>query len=287
MNCCDDLLVDLIRLSDVFFSVWLNNLPVQFNTILHSQPSKPSKGAVPFSSTPNFSRFQYNSSVLAIRILEHWLRSNRSDNDTVTFTRQENRRFPSYIKSPSLKDDFIFYTNILPYNFENVSFNISQDFERGTRKNLPHNVDEQHFRANGTFKAVDNDLKTCWRTSREIQSNDFYAIDFLSIQNSVTFVITVAHSLRLQTNLDVLISFDGLFWVSYRSTNGIYRKKTRTSDEQGHTFLFDSSQFNVGFQSFRYISFKTFQNVDDRFQVCEIETIFKEKVQDIITDFHN
>ena len=258
---------------------------MQMSATLRQQVSKASTYGVSFSSTQNFLRLQYSSSVLAIRTLEHSLRYDRWKNENITFSRQRNRRFPSYMKSPSLNDDFIFYTNILPYNFENVSFNISQDFERGTRRNLPHNPDERHFTANGTLNAVDGDLRTCWYHHQAVQANDFYAIDFLSVQRTVTFVITVAHSSQLQTSLDMKISFDGLYWMSYRSTNGIYRRKMRKLDEDRHTFLFNSSEFSIGFQSFRYLSFRALKELDDLFQVCEIEILSKEKTQKIIADF--
>ena len=256
------------------------------NTLLRYQSSRPTPGAVAFSSTRNFLRLQHDSSVLAIRILEQSLRFNRSNEANVTFARQRNRRFPSYVKSPSLMDDFIFYTNVLPFELESISFNISRDFARGTRTNLPRNPSVLHFRAYGTLKAVDGDLSTCWYPHRPIQPNDFYAIDFLSIQNTTMFVITVAHSPQLQTHLAVHISFDGLFWVSYRSMNGIYKRENATSNDHRSVLLFDSSEFNIGFRSFRYISFKALKHWDEKFQVCEINMVSKERITNIKQEFN-
>ena len=279
------LLIDLLALSDVFFSVWLNDISVQMNTVLRQQTSRSSQPTVPFSSTRNFYDHQYKSSVLAIRILEQSLRSDRSSKDNVTFSRQRNRRFPSYVKSPNLNDDFIFYTNLLPLDFENIPFNISHDFQRGTRENLPENPNVKHFRNHSTLRAVDYNLKTCWHTHRNIQSNEFFAIDFLSIQSTMMFIITVAHSSRLQSQLDVRVSFDGLFWVSYRSTNGVYRRKNRTLEGDRYAYLFDSNEFNIGFRSFRYISFNALKNFDVQFQVCEIEIVSKDNLSRIKLDF--
>ena len=147
------------------------------------------------------------------------------------------------------------------------------------------NPNVKYFVHHTTSKSVDGDLSTCWYALREIHSNDFYAIDFLSIQHNVTFTVAVAHSSRLQTNLDVSISFDGLRWASYRSKNGIYRKMNRTSEEYLHTFLFNSNEFNLGFQSFRYISFKAIEDWDQHFQVCEIEMISKTKMISLMPNF--
>lgn len=274
----------MISLSDVFFSIWLNDIPVQINTNIRNQPSEVFDESVSFSSTSRFGYLQHTSSVLAIRILEHSLRFDRSNNDKITFPRQQNRRFPVYVKSSSINDDFIFYTNVLPFHYQNISFNISHDFERGTRKNLPQDVNVNYFLNHTTWKSIDDDLSTCWQTHREINLNDFYAIDFLSIQNNVTFTVAVAHSLELQTTLDISISFDSFRWLSYRSRNGIYTKN-RKLKENLHTYLFDSNKFNQGFQSFRYISFKAMKDWDHRFQVCEIQIIPEKRITGVMLDF--
>ena len=275
----------MIGLSDVFFSLWLNDIPVQFNTNIRHQPSKRSDQSVSFSSTPHFSHLQYTGSVLAIRILEHSLRFDQSKTIEVTFSREQNRRFPSYVKSPSLHDDFIFYTNVLPYDIQNQTFNISRDFARATRENLPKHPNVRYFSQHSTSKAVDEDLVTCWQSHREMRLNDFYGIDFLSAQSDLIFTVAVAHSPQVQINLDVEISFDGLRWLSYRSQHGIYTKHNRTLEEHLHTFLFDASEFNRGFRSFRYISFKAMQDLDHHFHVCEIQIIAKEKRTSTMLDF--
>lgn len=280
------LFVDLIALSDVFFSVWLNDLPVQMNTEIYNQPSPSATGAVPFSSTARFAELQYESAVSAIRILENSLRFEQTSNDSITFPRKQNRRLPYYVKSPSFKDDLIFYSNILPYQMQNVSFNISRDFERATRKNLPNDLNCKHFTTNSTWKAIDDDLSSCWITNQNIEPDDFFAIDFLCIETGVVFKMDVTHSTKLQEGLDIGISFDGLRWLSYPRQNGIYRRINETPQPQINTYLFDSNEFNLGFTSFRYISFKATEQSDQRFQVCDIRIIPEQGIQNSKHGFH-
>jgi hypothetical protein len=280
------LFLALIQLSDVFFSIWLNDIPSQMNTNIQHQPSASLPGSLPFSSTPDFLSRQHRSSVVAIRILEHSLRFDRTNNiDNISFPRQQKRRFPYCVKSPSLNDDFIFYSNVLPFEMQNISFNISRDLERGTRQNLPGGHNVTYFTSHSTSNAVDGVVSTCWRTNRPIHSGDFFAIDFLRAQTNITFILTVAHSSILQRNLDMRISFDGVWWISYRSLKGIFIKMNGTSQEGLHSTLFDSIQFTPGFQSFRYISFKTINTSDQRFQVCEIKIVSKKNIANIMPDF--
>jgi hypothetical protein len=241
---------------------------------------------LPFSSTSRFSELQYMSSVAAIRILERSLRLDKpKKSDNVTFSRQQNRRFPYYIKSPSFNADFIFYTNVLPFELQYVSFNISRDFQQETRPNLSQDPNVTYFCSHSTLKAVDSDLSTCWHPNRAIQPGDFFAVDFLYAQTNVTFTLTVTHSVILQRSLDLSISFDGLWWLSYRSYRGIFTKKNQTLSPQFYSILFDSTQFAPGFESFRYISFKTLSSSKHRFQVCEVQMVSKKNIDDIMHDF--
>ena len=275
-----------MRLSDVFFAVWLNDIPVQINTNIRYLPSKLADQSVSFSSEAHFDNLQH-SAVLAVRILERSLRFDgpASHQNQVTFPRDEKRRFPVYVKSSTMADDLIFFTNILPFRYQHIPFNISRDHERGTRKNLPNHANAKYFLHHNTWKSVDGDFSTCWNAHREIRSDDFYAIDFLAVQSNVTFVVAVAHSPRLQRKLDVRVSLDGLRWLSYRSKAGIYEKKDRTFEEHLHTYLFVSSEFNPGYQSFRYLSFHAKQNWDHHFRVCEIEMISRTKVTGVMRQF--
>ena len=263
------LFLALIELSDIFFSIWLNDIPSQINTNIQEQSSVSPDGSLSFSSTSNFSDLQHRSSVLAIRILEYSLKNN----DNITFPRQQHRRFPSCVKSPSLNDDFIFYTNILPFEMQNISFNISRDFERGTRQNLPQGPNVTFFTSHSTWKAVDGDVSTCWQTNRPIHSDDFFAIDLLRIQTNITFAMTVQHSLLLQQNLEIGISLDGVQWIPYRSLKGSFTTKNKISPKKFYIIIIDSSRFSRSFQSFRYISFKSTISSNQRFQICEIELI--------------
>ncbi|CAF4388663.1 unnamed protein product, partial [Adineta steineri] len=52
------------------------------------------------------------------------------------------------------------------------------------------------------------------------------------------------------------LSFDGLWWITYPSKNGItIRSQNSTSNKQQYKIIFNSSQFNLGFRSFRYVAF--------------------------------
>jgi len=102
----------------------------------------------------------------------------------------------------------------------------------------------------------------------------------------VKFLLAIAHSPRVQKNLNISISFDGLRWLSYQSQNGIYTKLNRTLEEHLHTFLFDSAKFKPGFKSFRYISFKAIEDFDHHFQVCEIQLVSKNDIMNIKRDFY-
>ena len=252
-NSCD-CLVDLFQFSDIFFSISMNESLVLMNTILRHQLSQSSRPSNLFPSTWRSSHLQEMNSALAIRPFK-----------------QSLRRFPSYVKSPSLNDDFIFFTNILPFHLKNISYNIDRDLQSEKQNNFSRHLNINHFRYYDTFKAVDDNLATCWQTHRKIRSNDFYAIDFLSIQSTVIFTVVVAHDPRLQADLDVQVSFDGLCLRAYLARNGIYKTTNPTLKEHRHAYLFDSREFNPGFRSFRYISFKGKTNRDDRFQVCEVE----------------
>jgi hypothetical protein len=281
------LFVGLIGLSDIFFSIWLNNIPVQMNTDIRGQPSRVAIDYEPFADTPGFKSFQYRSSILAIRILERSLRVNKTkNNDNITFSRHENRHFPYYIKSPSFNDDFIFYSNVLPFELQTIPFNISLHYERGTRLNLPDNPNVKYFTQHSTWIILDGDVTTCWYTNRAIHSGDFFAIDFLRIRTNVTFTLAIAHSPLIQRDLDIRISFDGLRWLSYRSLNGIFTKKNRTLEQHVHTYLFISGQFNPGFQSFRYISFRALNDSDHRFQICEIQRISTKSIANLRHNYH-
>ena len=259
------------------------------NTDIRHQPSASSSGSVPFSSTAGFNELQHNSSVIAIRILEHALRFQQSppspSPSPVTFPRQQRRRFPTYVKSPSLTDDLIFYTNVLPLDFHTVPFNISRDFARGTRQNLPQGISVRHFTARSTSAAVDGDLLTCWRPHRDLRIDDFFAIDFLRAQTNVSFILTVKHGFIFHSHLELSISFDGLWWIPYRSSKGLSINKNASTTPQQQTYLVDAAHFSLGFASFRYIKYKTRNISEHRFEVCELRLITKDKINQVRTEF--
>ena len=239
---------------------------------LRSLPTNSNQTDKPFSSTNNFGNFQHISSVLAIRKLEYSLRMNESDSN-ITFPRKQNRRFPYYIKSPSRNDDFIFYTNILPIDIENIPFDIAVDADRGTYRNIPCGPDYTHFTNYNTLKAVDDDYKTCWRPNRFVRTGDFFAVDFLHIQTNIIFALIVEHSVKLQSKLDVRISFDGIQWTSYRSHNGIFINATGLSIAGSHRLIIDSREFPLELRSFRHIAFNSTNNFHEVYRVCDVQII--------------
>jgi hypothetical protein len=215
------LYLELLAFGDLFFSIWLNDMPSQMVVNLRSLPSNANETDKPFSSTDGFPHFQHTSSILAIRKLEYALRLNESTTD-VTFPRQQNRRFPYYVKSPSPNDDFIFYSNVLPMDIEHIPFDVTLDADRATYRNVPAGPNYTHFASHNTLKAVDGDEKTCWRPFGLAKKGDFFAIDFLHIQNKIAFALVVEHSQKLQHSLDVRVSFDGAWWISHRSLKGTF-----------------------------------------------------------------
>ncbi|CAF3548706.1 unnamed protein product [Rotaria sp. Silwood1] len=260
--------------SDVFFSIWLNDIPSQLNMFIRNLPG--SHTGASFSSTSKFLQYQYQSAVLAIRILEHNLRQNQSnDTNYIAFPRRQNRRFPYCVKSSSPKDDFIFFTNILPMDIQTIAFNISKDFERGTRKNLPRGPKIAFFYSHTTLKAVDNDPKTCWRPGRNVRQGEYFAMDFLYIRTNLSFSVTIGHSLKIQKNVDINLSFDGLWWITYRAIKGITIKShNSTSNHQQYVIIFNSTEFNSGFHSFRFIAFNASRVSSlGEFQVCDVKII--------------
>ncbi|CAF3805596.1 unnamed protein product, partial [Rotaria sp. Silwood1] len=260
--------------SDVFFSIWLNDIPSQLNMFIRNLPG--SHTGASFSSTLEFLQYQYQSAVLAIRILEHNLRQNQSnDTNYIAFPRRQNRRFPYCVKSSSPKDGFIFFTNILPMDIQTIPFNISKDFERGTRTNLPRGPKIAFFYSHTTLKAVDNDPKTCWRPGRNVRQGEYFAMDFLYIRTNLSFSVTIGHSLKIQKNVDINLSFDGLWWITYRAIKGITIKSHNSiSNHQQYVIIFNSTEFNSGFHSFRFIAFNTSRVSSlGEFQICDVKII--------------
>lgn len=227
-------------------------------TIYYYQPSFEDVSEI--VPTP-FSYIKYKDST---DLFEHFIYSNQNNNDSITYPSEQNLVSSLYARSAGIKDDLIFFTNDFPE----------------THQNLSADVKMSSVKSHDTWRAVDGDLSTCWQSSRDIQSKDFFAIDFLRAQANITFLLTVKHSSALQRNLVVSISFDGRWWLPYRSLRGISVQNNRKSQNDFSNILFDASQFALGFRSFRYISFKTMNSSNQRFEVCEIELISQENLID-------
>jgi len=261
--------LELFAVSDTFFSIWLNEIPTQMIVNLQSLPTIVQD---PDSTIDNFYTLREIGAVLAIRKLEFALRLNRSTTFN-SFPRQQNRRFPYYVKSPSLNDDFIFYTNILPIDIEHIPFDITKDSYRATYQNVPTGPNYTHFHLHNTLKAVDNDQNTCWQPLERLKKGDFFAIDFLRIQPNNTVTLIIGHSQKLQNSLDIRISFDGIWWISYRLSKGISIDNNEVSTKTYYRLIIDSRQFPSEFQTFRYIAFNSTDSFYETFKICDIRII--------------
>ncbi|CAF3436699.1 unnamed protein product, partial [Rotaria socialis] len=78
---------------------------------------------------------------------------------------------------------------------------------------------------------------------------------------------------ELQNSLDLNLSFDGVWWIAYRSFNGItIRNQNLTSNIQQYKIVFNATEFNTGFHSFRYIVFNSSKlSPWGEFQVCDVQ----------------
>ena len=267
-DACFD--VELTALSDVFFSVWLNEIPSQMNTDIKGLGFG-DIGA--FSSTLGFGEMRHQSGIDAIRILEHALRVNQSSNTTLTFPRHSRRRLPYSVKSPGLHDDLTFFTNVLPVDIDHIPFDIKKDFARGTGHNLPSGAVVDYFMSHSTLHAVDRDAATCWRPRDAVRRGDYFAIDFLRIQTNVSFALVIGHDRSLQASLEMQVSLDGLGWVPYRSLQVVSIESNVNRRRYLSKVTYNASQFRDGFRSFRYMMFKGNEAWKIPFSVCDVKLI--------------
>jgi len=261
--------LELLTFGDIFFSIWLNDIPSQMVVNLRQLPADPNQTDKAFSFTDDFYEFQHTGVALGIQKLEYSLHLNEST-ASVTFPRKQNRRFPYCVRSPSPNDDFIFYSNILPIDIEHIPFDIIRNADRGTHGNVPNGPNYTHFSSHNTLQAVDDNGTTCWHPIRTVEKGDFFGIDFLHIQNETAFSLVVGHSEKLQRSLDVRVSFDGVWWISHRSLREIYTKTTSGCAPSSPKFIFDSRRFSPELRSFRYIAFNATYAFTEAFQVCDI-----------------
>jgi len=264
--------LELFKFSDVFFSIWLNDIPSQMLVNLRQLPADPNQTDKAFFSKDDFYEFQQRGVALAIQKLEYSLHMNEPTTN-VAFPRKQNRRFPYCVRSPSLNDDFIFYSNILPIDIDHIPFDITSDADRATYRNIPNGPNYTHFASHNTLQAVDGNGRTCWRPLRTVEKGDFFAIDFLHIQDNTEFSLVVGHSEKLQRSLDVRVSFDGVWWISHRSLESSFITVSGTATTNFHRLVFDSKQFPLEFQSFRYIAFDAIYAFAEAFQVCDVQII--------------
>ena len=179
----------------------------------------------------------------------------QSKNDTSTL------HLSHLIKSASFTDDLLFCSNVHPFGTA-VHLPASEAEGRAAHTTSPH-----------IWNAVDGDLTTCWCIHRDVKVDDYFAIDLLRPQSIVVFTVTFAHDVGLQQTLEIRISFDGKWWLPYMSLNGIHSQKRHASEQVLQTILYNSSQFNLGFQSFRYVAFYARTRSHHRFHVCDVRLL--------------
>jgi hypothetical protein len=143
---------------------------------------------------------------------------------------------------------------------------------------VPGGLNFTHFASHNTLKAVDGDEKTCWRPFGLAKKGDFFAIDFLRIQNNFTFALVVGHSQKLQHSLDVRVSFDGVWWISHRSFRELITKFSGGFAASFRKLVFDSRRLSPELQSFRYIAFNATYTFAEPFQVCFIRLLKNKKM---------
>lgn len=256
--------------SDQFFSIWMNQIPSQFNgRLIHSE-----EGASSSFFNFDFEEIQYRASILAIRTLVENLKISKRSK---IFRRQRiTNLVVDSVKSPcSYTNLWIFFSNCLPIDrIEEIPFNVTVDLKRSTRKNLPNSngspyKDDLHFFEKfNTANAVDDDRTTCWKINRLLRPGDFFGVDFLYVQMNKfwSFTIVYRHSTRLQKQLEISISLDSRIWrvLPPTETKGIFYNE----DKLYVTFL--PRKFPLSFQKFRFVRF-TFQGMNETsFEICEI-----------------
>ncbi|CAF3783825.1 unnamed protein product [Rotaria sp. Silwood1] len=160
-------------------------------------------------------------------------------------------------------------------DIQTIPFNISKDFERSTRNNLPTGSAVSFFSSHTTLLVVDNNPKTCWQSGRNVRQGEYFAMDFLYIRTNLSFSVTIGHSWEIQKNVVINLSFDGLWWITYRAIKGItIRSQNSTSNQQQYVIIFNSTEFNSGFHSFRFIAFNASRVSSlGEFQVCDVKII--------------
>ena len=199
---------------------------------------------------------QQTSSILALRQLESSLRSNEQQANS-TFPRHQQRRFPYLIKTSSPTDEFILFSNILP-------FDISTQFTRH----------ENEFKSNDLInsnvtKAIDGDETTCWNPRKFVNKGDFFAFDFHSIETNVILLLIVNQTENFRNHLDIRVSFDGQWWISSPLLS--QQIKSEKFMDTFHRLIIDSEHFPLQLRSFRYISFNATRYLSESFSLSEVK----------------
>ena len=162
------------------------------------------------------------------------------------------------VRSPSVTDDFVFFSNSLLSRCERSS-SIESDTSECCVREHP-------------FKAVDNDSSTCWYSAQAVRHGEYFGIDLLQVRTNITLELILAHAVEFQKSLVMSLSLDKKWWMPYRSTNGIHFHDVSDSQlRDKYKMVLDASEFNLGFRSFRYIAFNRSSDSLAYFHVCNVQ----------------
>ncbi|EFC38181.1 predicted protein [Naegleria gruberi] len=249
-------LKNLVPLSDIFFSIWQNNAPSQI--VANIAEISVEKENVAFSSQGGFLQLQHESSMMAIKILHDELTYNSFF--TIFPKKEIENPFPLFLKSPSSKDSFLFYSDLFPFLLKNVSFDITNHVhaKRSTRDNLPQGADVDFFYNNNPTRAVDSDPSSCWQSNRNVGMDSFFGVDLYSVVTDIAIEIIYSHTKDFHATLKTRHSIDRKNWVD-----------TSAASYESNNFSRHSFKDSV-----RYIEFFTQTGSRNKFGICDFK-VFK------------
>jgi len=208
----DRLSADERGYADMFFALWSNTEPAQYSFAISQFDA--SHG---FGSQDDFLEKQYQYQVNAIRTLDYELRKPEPES---FFIGTGAIRTPQLSHALCYTGDCVFMRT--PTLSTAEDYDISRDYARGTRDNLPDSIEAEEAKMHQEEYAVDQDVFTCWTSLNDIASNDYYGLrsfaGFIRDQLHVVF----KHPKSIQARLIPEISFNNLEWVLLTHHRAIY-----------------------------------------------------------------
>ena len=262
----------MIAVADVFFSIWLNDMPTQLVVDLQLYQKPDENKSIAFSSADDFPQLQFDSAVKCIRVLERQLRS-KNRNSTINFSRHPMRRFSYIVKAPNSDGNLLFFTNVLPIDITTIPFNIDEDFDRATYNNIPAGPKFSHFKHHHPIKAVDQNRDTCWSPLQPVKIGDFFGFDFLQTRQTISFLLTVQHDAFLQRSLEMRISKDGSKWLPCRPSKNFINIYKKSSTIRSTVYRINIDHGPSEDSLFRYIIFNATKFYSGVFSVCDIRLL--------------